>query len=52
MHSFIKCLRDGIEPEITAADGAKAFLGCLLMLESARNDGEPQIFDIERVFPT
>lgn len=51
MQSFVKCLREGVEPEITALDGAKAFLGCWLMLESARNDGEPQIFDIEQVFP-
>jgi hypothetical protein len=52
MQSFVKCLRQGLEPEITALDGAKAFLGCWLMLESARNEGAPQIFDIEQVFPS
>lgn len=51
MRSFVRCLREGIEPEITALDGAKALLGCLLMLESARNNGEPQTFDLTRVLP-
>jgi predicted dehydrogenase len=51
LQSFVRCLREGREPEITVLDGAKAFLGCLLMLESARNDGSPQTFDIERVLP-
>jgi predicted dehydrogenase len=51
MQSFVRCLREGREPEITVLDGAKAFLGCLLMLESARNEGAPQPFDIERVLP-
>jgi predicted dehydrogenase/threonine dehydrogenase-like Zn-dependent dehydrogenase len=51
MQSFVKCLREGIAPEITALDGAKAFLGCQLMLESARNEGTPQIFDVERILP-
>jgi predicted dehydrogenase/threonine dehydrogenase-like Zn-dependent dehydrogenase len=51
MQSFVRCLREGREPEITVLDGAKAFLGCLLMLESARNEGAPQNFDIERVLP-
>lgn len=48
MQSFVKCLREGIEPEITVLDGAKALLGCLLMLESARSGGAPQAFDLEK----
>jgi hypothetical protein len=51
MKSFVSCLRQGKEPEITAIDGARAFLGCLLMLESAKSGGQPQIFDITRVLP-
>lgn len=46
MRSFVKCLREGIPPQITAMDGARALLGCLLMLESARSGGEPQQFDM------
>lgn len=52
MRSFVKCLREGVEPEITAIDGAKALLGCLLMLESARNGGDPQTFDMGKVLPS
>lgn len=51
MQSFVRCLRQGTEPEITALDGARALLGCLLMLESAQAGGEPRPFDINRVLP-
>lgn len=49
MQSFVKSLIDGTEPEITAIDGAKAFLGAQLMLESARDGGQPKNFDFDRV---
>jgi len=49
MQSFVSRLRSGIEPEVTAVDGARALLGCLLMLESARKGGEPQNFDMGTV---
>jgi predicted dehydrogenase len=50
MQSFVRCLREGLEPEITVLDGAKSVSRLFVMLESARNDGAPQNFDIERVF--
>ena len=37
MKSFFQALRDGKEPAVTVRDGARATLGCLCMLESARN---------------
>ena len=36
MKSFFQALRDGKEPAVTVRDGARATLGCLRMLESAR----------------
>jgi predicted dehydrogenase/threonine dehydrogenase-like Zn-dependent dehydrogenase len=46
MQSFIKRLREGREPEVTALDGVRATLGCLLMLEAARAE-TPQKFDFD-----
>jgi predicted dehydrogenase len=37
MKSFFQALRDGQEPVVTVRDGARATLGCLRMLESARS---------------
>ena len=36
MKSFIGAIREGSSPEVTVVDGARATLGCLEMLESAR----------------
>ncbi len=43
--SFVKCLKDGTETEITVRDGIRATLGCLLMLRSAQT-GETVKFDL------
>jgi predicted dehydrogenase len=48
LESFVKSIKSGAETEITAIDGTRATLGCLLMLESVRT-GEVQDFDLERV---
>jgi hypothetical protein len=40
MRSFIKAVREGGSHPVTVIDGARATLGCLKMLESARS-GEP-----------
>jgi predicted dehydrogenase len=37
MKSFFQALRNGKEPAVTVRDGARATLGCLRMLESARS---------------
>ena len=44
--SFVKSLRNGSETEITVRDGARATLGCLLMLESAET-GERREFNLD-----
>jgi predicted dehydrogenase/threonine dehydrogenase-like Zn-dependent dehydrogenase len=49
LESFVKNLREGRETEVTARDGARATLGCLLMLESARAGGEPRDFNLDEV---
>jgi hypothetical protein len=36
MSAFIEGLRAGRQPEVTVRDGARATIGCLRMLESAR----------------
>ena len=36
LDSFLRGIREGKEPEVTVLDGARATLGCLRMLESAR----------------
>lgn len=50
--SFVKCLREGLEPEVTAEDGAKAFLGSSLMLESAREGGTAKDFNFGDILPS
>ena len=45
MESFIRELREGREPSVTVRDGARATIGALLMLESART-GEMQTFEL------
>ena len=52
MKSFVAALRSGDEPEVTALDGVKAFLGCKLMIESAESGGSAKTFDLSRVLPT
>jgi predicted dehydrogenase len=34
--SFINCIRQNLQPEVTARDGARATIGCLRLMESAR----------------
>lgn len=46
--SFVKSLRSGTETAITARDGARATLGCLLMLESVRT-GEAVEFNLDEI---
>lgn len=46
--SFVKSLKNGTETEITAIDGTRATLGCLLALESVRT-GEAQEFNLSKV---
>ena len=41
LHGFLDGIRQGKPPEVTVRDGARATLGCLRMLESAR-DGMPR----------
>ena len=36
LESFVECVKKGRPPEVTVRDGARATLGCLAMLESAR----------------
>jgi predicted dehydrogenase/threonine dehydrogenase-like Zn-dependent dehydrogenase len=36
LESFVERVREGKEPEVTVRDGARATVGCLRMLESAR----------------
>ena len=48
LESFVKSLKNGAETEITAVDGARATLGCLLMLESVRT-GEAQNFNLNEI---
>jgi len=46
--AFIAALRDGKPPAVTVADGARATIGCLRMLESAKEQS-PRAIDWERV---
>lgn len=48
LESFVNSLRSGNETEITAIDGTRATLGCLLMLESVRS-GEPCEFNLDEI---
>ena len=36
LESFLQAIRKGTTPEVTPRDGARATIGCLRMLESAR----------------
>ena len=42
---FVQALRDGQAPPVTVRDGSRATLGCLAMLESAR-EGVPRTIDL------
>ncbi len=48
LESFVKSLKTGAETAITAVDGTRATLGCLLMLEAART-GETQKFNLAEI---
>lgn len=48
LESFVKSLKDGTETEVTAVDGTRATLGCLLMLESVRT-GEAKQFNLDEI---
>lgn len=48
LESFVKSIKSGAETAITAVDGTRATLGCLLMLEAART-GEAQTFNLSEV---
>ncbi|HEX9962696.1 MAG TPA: Gfo/Idh/MocA family oxidoreductase, partial [Pyrinomonadaceae bacterium] len=48
LESFVRSLRDGKETEVAVRDGARATLGCLLMLESAKT-GLPCEFNLDEV---
>lgn len=48
MQSFVGAVRAGRETEVTVADGARATLGCLALLESART-GERREIDLASV---
>ena len=45
MQAFIKSIREGSAPPVTVLDGARATVGCLRMLESARS-GNACTFDL------
>ena len=48
LSSFVRSLKNGTETAITAIDGTRATLGCLLMLESVRT-GEAQEFNLSKI---
>ncbi|MBC7900710.1 MAG: Gfo/Idh/MocA family oxidoreductase [Saprospiraceae bacterium] len=48
MESFVRSLKAGKETTITAVDGSRATLGCLLILESVRT-GEPKEFSLDDI---
>lgn len=48
LESFVKSLKNGAETEVTAIDGTRATLGCLLMLESVRT-GKPCEFNLDEI---
>jgi predicted dehydrogenase len=48
LESFVQSLRNGTDTAVTALDGTRATLGCLLMLEAVRT-GEAQSFNLEEV---
>jgi predicted dehydrogenase len=46
LHAFMDGIRQGQAPAVTVRDGARATLGCLRMLESAR-DGMPREIELD-----
>jgi predicted dehydrogenase len=46
LESFVASLREGREPEVTVLDGARATVGCLALMESARAS-EPREIDLK-----
>lgn len=48
LESFVRSLKSGTETEVTAIDGTRATLGCLLMLESIRT-GEMKEFRLNEI---
>lgn len=48
MAAFIKALRSGQQPEVTVRDGARATIGCVAMLESARSN-MPVTIDLDEI---
>ena len=48
LESFLKGIRSGDAPEVTARDGARATIACLRMMESARTLGPSEI-DLEQI---
>jgi len=48
LESFVRSLKQGSETAITAIDGTRATLGCLLILESART-GEAREFNLDEI---
>lgn len=48
LQSFVNSLQNGTETDVTVIDGARATLGCLLMLESVRT-GDAQEFNLEMI---
>jgi predicted dehydrogenase/threonine dehydrogenase-like Zn-dependent dehydrogenase len=50
VESFVQAVRHGRAPSVTVRDGARATLGCLEMIESARTRS-PRAIDLERLLP-
>jgi predicted dehydrogenase len=48
LESFVNSLKNGTETDITVIDGARATLGCLLILESVRT-GKAQEFNLDMI---
>jgi predicted dehydrogenase/threonine dehydrogenase-like Zn-dependent dehydrogenase len=48
MRSFVESIRSGREPAITVRDGARATIGCLLLMEAARTE-TPCAIDLDAV---
>ena len=46
LRGFIQGINTGAQPAVTARDGARATIGCLRMLDSART-GQQQVFDLD-----
>jgi len=50
LDDFLRAIREGKPPGVTVRDGARATIGCLRMLESAR-DLEPKAIDLDAALP-